>query len=52
MDLLVREHWKEGDVLMCHVDAKVFDDAPVEVHYVPAVSFNSWRYGSSGICGG
>lgn len=40
----VREHCKVGDVLMYHVDAKVFDDAAVEVHYVPAVSFNPWRY--------
>lgn len=40
----VREHWAVGDVLMYHVDTKVFDDTVVEVHYVPAVSYNPFRY--------
>lgn len=41
---MVKNRWTVGDVLMYHVDAKVFDDAVVEIHYVPAFSFNPLRY--------
>lgn len=40
----VRRNWEVGDVLMYHVDAKVFKDVMVEVHYVPAFSYNPLRY--------
>ncbi len=28
---------------MYHADVKVFDDAPVEIHYLPAFSYNPFR---------
>lgn len=40
----IRDHWEMGNVLVYHVDARIFNDVAVEVHYMPAVSYNPWRY--------
>lgn len=39
----LRQKWIIGDVLMYHADVKVFDDAAVEIHYLPAFSYNPFR---------
>lgn len=39
----LKQKWALGDVLMYHADAKVFDDAAVEIHYLPAFSYNPFR---------
>lgn len=39
----LRQKWTLGDVLMYHADAKVFADAAVEIHYLPAFSYNPFR---------
>ena len=39
----LKSKWDLGDVLMYHADAKIFDDVSVEIHYIPAFSYNPFR---------
>ena len=39
----LKQKWTLGNVLMYHADAKIFDDVAVEIHYLPAFSYNPFR---------
>lgn len=39
----LKQKWNLGDVLMYHADVQIFNDAAVEIHYLPAFSYNPFR---------
>lgn len=39
----LKQKWTLGDVLVYHADAKIFEDVAVEIHYLPAFSYNPFR---------
>lgn len=41
---IMREHFRCGRVVFHHMDVEVFDDVPVEVHFVPSYAYSLPRY--------
>ena len=40
----MKAHYKCGRAVIHHIDVEVFDDVPVEVHFVPSYSYSLPRY--------
>ena len=40
----MKAHYKCGRAVIHHIDVEVFDDVPVEVHFVPSYSYSLLRY--------
>ena len=40
----MRAHYKCGRAVIHHIDVEVFDDVPVEVHFVPSFAYSLPRY--------
>ena len=40
----MKAHYKCGRTVIHHIDVEVFDDVPVEVHFVPSYSYSLPRY--------
>lgn len=40
----VKAHYKCGRAVIHHIDVEVFDDVPVEVHFIPSYAYSWLRY--------
>ena len=40
----LKAHYKCGRAVIHHIDVEVFDDVPVEVHFIPSYSYSFHRY--------
>lgn len=40
----MREHYRCGEAVIHHIDVEVFDDVPVEVHFIPSFAYSWPRY--------
>jgi len=41
---LMRKHYRCGAATVHHIDVEIFDDVPVEVHFIPSFSYSPFRY--------
>lgn len=41
---MLRQNWTVGKTVVHHADVEIFDDVPVEVHFVPSFCYSPFRY--------